>query len=157
MKKVLRVCCAFILMSGLLTGCSYFELPEGKVYFYGELAGNDNDDSNRSLDARDEGYVIVMSRGIVNKNLTRSEAEALLGVTEFSLSLDGVNKSPLGDLSVDQLGTTGYHVVQEFDIGPLNPGDYVLKGVTELKDEGTRRSNTVYLNAEWTFLNWITK
>ncbi len=149
MKKLHFLGIVFLL--ALFSGCGLFEHIEGKIYFYSELAGEDNNDSNRDLQARAEGYTLIMSRGIEGETLTKAEAEALVPVTKFTIQLDGTTLDPLAAIEVDELGNTGYHVVQEFDTGPLEEGDYVLIGATEFKDMAGARINRVFLNVEWSF------
>lgn len=149
MKKLYLL--SAVLLLTLFASCGLFKHIEGKIYFYGELAGAENDDSNRELQAKAEGYTLIMSRGIEDQTLTKTEAEALIPFTKFTVLLDGVGLDPLGAMEADELGNTGYHVVQEFDTGPLEEGDYVLIGVTEFKDLAGARINRVFLNVEWSF------
>jgi hypothetical protein len=142
---------SIVLLLTLFSSCGLFEHIGGKIYFYGELAGADNDDSNRDLQAKAEGYTLIMSRGKEGQTLTKAEAEALVEFTKFTLQLDGASLDPLGSMEVDELGNSGYHVVQEFDTGPLEEGDYILIGTTEFKDLAGARINRVFLNVEWSF------
>ena len=144
---------SIVLLLTLFSSCGLFEHIEGKIYFYGELAGEDNVDSNRDLQAKSEGYTLIMSRGIEGKTLTKAEAEALVAFTKFTVQLDGASLDPLGAMAVDELGNSGYHVVQEFDTGPLEEGDYILIGATEFKDKAGARTNRVFLNVEWSIWN----
>ena len=89
-----------------------------------------------------------MSRGIGGEVLTESEATALISKTGFSLSLDAVSLTPITNMSVDELGDSGFHVVQSFSLGVMNKGVHTLLGETDLIQEGDTRTNTVYLTIE---------
>ncbi len=124
-----------------MVGCELNPLNRHTQYFY-SLAGEGNADSSKTIKYRSDGHTIIMSRGIEGKNLDKAEAQALIGSTIFSLTLDGVALSSTGSKTVDELGNTGYHVVQSFAFGKRARGDYVLVGKTT---GNMSRTNKVYL------------
>ncbi len=89
-----------------------------------------------------------MSRGEAGKVLTESQATTLKSQTGFTLTLDGNPVTPAGSMSVDELGNTGYHVVQSFPLGVMTKGIHTLVGETDLIKEGRTRNNTVTLTIE---------
>ena len=88
-----------------------------------------------------------MSRGRGEEVLSfREDAEKLIDHTEFSLTLGDDPLDPINDKTVDELGNTGWHVVQSFTLPELSVGTYTLIGVTEFPDlEGGLRTNEVTL------------
>lgn len=140
MKKVLGILLVLLVILGMV-GCDLNPLNKHTQYFY-SLAGEGNTDSSKTIKYRSDGHTIIMSRGIEGQKLTKSQAQNLIAVTHFSLTLDGVALASTGDKTVDELGKTGYHVVQYFAFGKRDRGDYVLEGKTT---GNMLRENTVYL------------
>jgi len=87
-----------------------------------------------------------MSMGRGGFILGKEEAEDIIDNTVFSLTLDGAPLQPIGEMTVDELGNTGWHVVQNFTLQELSVGSYKLVGVTEFPGaEGGFRRNEVTL------------
>jgi hypothetical protein len=142
-KPIIYLLLAIVLILG--TGCDLFPYMGKEVYFY-EMAGPDNEPSTFELKHRDGGHVIVMSRGRGEDVLYQNEAEALIDNTEFFLTLGDDPLDPINDKTVDELGNTGWHVVQSFTLPELSVGTYTLIGVTEFPGaEGESRRNEVTL------------
>lgn len=143
-KPITYLLLAIVLILG--TGCDLFPFfNNGTIYFY-EMAGENEDPSSYRLKHRDDGYTIIMSRGVGGQTLNQEQAAALIGNTVFSLTLDEVPLQPIGEMTVDELGNTGWHVVQDFTLQELSVGFYTLVGKTEFPDlEGESRSNEVRL------------
>ena len=149
MRKVTIIIIASICFV-LLAGCDLFPWDPGTQYFY-SMAGEDNQPSEYTLNARSEGYTIVMSRGVENQILTEQQATALISTTEFVLQLDGENLGTIGTKTAKLLGdNSGYHVVQEYHLPPLEEGTYLLFGKTIFHDlgDGAQRQNEVTLTIE---------
>jgi hypothetical protein len=143
-KPIICLLLAIVLILG--TGCDLFPYMGKEVYFY-EMAGENNDPSSYRLKHRDGGHVIIMSRGRGEEVLSfREDAEKLIDHTEFSLTLGDDPLDPINDKTVDELGNTGWHVVQSFTLPELSVGTYTLIGVTEfLGEEEGSRTNEVTL------------
>ena len=75
MKKLLIVFPLVMVAFGML-GCNLNPLNQHTQYFY-NLAGEEEEDSSRTLKYRSDGHTIIMSRGEGDKVLTKTEAEAL--------------------------------------------------------------------------------
>lgn len=132
------------LCTVLLGSCTLLAWFSTTVYFY-SIAGEGEEDSTHQLRARDSGYTVIMSRGMGGQELTKNQAEALVDTTTFTLSLGGTALDPVGEKGVDKLGNTGWHVVQEFETGPLPKGTYELIGTT-IGSEITRTNKvTLYV------------
>ncbi len=146
MKPPLRIIVLSLLVFGMV-GCTLNLLDQQTQYFY-SLAGEGDADSSQTLKYRSDGYTIIMSRGEGGKVLTESEANDLISETGFSLELDTNPLTAIASMSVDELGDSGYHVVQSFSLGVLDKGPHTLLGVTDLIKENGTRTNTVYLTIE---------
>ena len=146
MKKLLLGVSMAMLALGMI-GCNLHPLNQHTLYFY-SLSGEGNEDSSITLNYRSDGHTLIMSRGIEGKELTESEATALISQTGFSLTLDTVSLTAITSMSVDELGDSGFHVVQSFSLGVMNKGAHTLLGETDLIQEGDTRTNTVYLTIE---------
>ena len=136
-KPIICLLLAIVLILGI--GCDLFPYMGKEVYFY-EMAGENNDPSSYRLKRRDGGHIIIMSRGRGGFILEKEDAEDLIDNTVFSLTLDGAPLQPIGEMTVDELGNTGWHVVQNFTLPELSVGTYTLIGVTEFPnlEEGSR-------------------
>ena len=143
-KPIIYLLLALVLILG--AGCDLFPFfNNGTIYFY-EMAGENDDSSSYRLKHRDDGYTIIMSRGRGGFILGKEEAEDIIDNTVFSLTLDGAPLQPIGEMTVDELGNTGWHVVQNFTLQELSVGSYKLVGVTEFPGaEGESRRNEVTL------------
>nr|WP_321304684.1 hypothetical protein [uncultured Sphaerochaeta sp.] len=143
-KPIIYLLLALVLILG--TGCDLFPFfNNGTIYFY-EMAGENDDPSSYRLKHRDDGYTIIMSRGVGGVRLSQQEAVDLIDNTDFSLTLNGALLQPIGEMTVDELGNTGWHVVQEFTLQKLSVGLYTLVGVTDFSGaEGGSRRNEVSL------------
>nr|WP_319474608.1 hypothetical protein [uncultured Sphaerochaeta sp.] len=145
-KPIIYLFSAIVLILG--TGCDLFPFfNNGTIYFY-EMAGENDDPSSYRLKHRDDGYTIIMSRGEAGQTLTEDMAlKDYLPYTDFSLSLDGTPLSAIGEKTVDELGNSGWHVVQSFTLPELRKGTYTLIGKTVFRDkEGNpSRENEVTL------------
>jgi hypothetical protein len=87
-----------------------------------------------------------MSRGDEGKVLEQTQAQTdYLPYTDFYLSLDGTPLIAIGEKTVDELGNSGWHVVQSFTLPELNRGTYTLIGRTVFRDKGGSRENEVTL------------
>lgn len=129
-----------IALIGILAGC---ELFNHTYYFYSWA--EDGQEPTYTLNYRKEGYTIIMSRGRGDDELTKSEAEGLIGQTTFSLELSNTALIPIDEKGVAKLDG-GWHVVQTFKTGALSRGTHTLVGTSVLTgaDAGTR-VNTVHL------------
>ncbi|WP_320121311.1 hypothetical protein [uncultured Sphaerochaeta sp.] len=139
-KPIIYLLLALVLILG--AGCDLFPFfNNGTIYFY-EMAGENDDSSSYRLKHRDDGYTIIMSRGRGGFILEKEQAEDLIDNTVFSLTLDGAPLQPIGEMTVDELGNTGWHVVQNFSLQELSVGFYTLVGVTKFPglEEGSRRN-----------------
>ena len=139
-KPIIYLLLALVLILG--AGCDLFPFfNNGTIYFY-EMAGENDDPSSYRLKHRDDGYTIIMSRGVGGDSLSQQEAEDLIDNTVFSLTLDGAPLQLIGEMTVDELGNTGWHVVQNFSLQELSVGFYTLVGVTQFPglEEGSRRN-----------------
>jgi len=142
-KPISYLLLAIVLILG--TGCDLFPYMGNEVYFY-SMAGPNEEPSSFDLKRRDGGHVIIMSRGRGGFILGKEEAEDIIDNTVFSLTLDGAPLQPIGEMTVDELGNTGWHVVQNFTLQELSVGSYKLVGVTEFPGaEGGFRRNEVTL------------
>lgn len=120
------------------------------VYFYSMgLDDNSGTSANYSLDARMDGYNLIMSRGQGGNPLTKAEAQTLQATTSFTVTLDSVNIPASSATTVDELSNTGWHVVQSFDLDgdELCKGAHTLVGVTK-NGSSVVRTNTVYLTID---------
>ncbi len=136
---VITVLCAVMLFSG----CALVTWFSGTVYFY-EMAGEGDSDSTYRLRSRSSGYTIVMSRGKGGHELEKDKAEEMVDDTTFTLTLDGETLQG-GEKTVDELGNTGWHVVQNFETGALKRGEYILIGTTKDTTVSFNRENNVTL------------
>ena len=127
-------------------GCSLFPNYQKNIYFY-EMAGEGNQPSSYRLSQRNDGHIIIMSRGVENRTLSRDEAEDLIPDTGFTLQLEEQDLVAAGPKDVDELGNTGWHVVQSFTLDPLEKGTYVLTGTSTFYDmeDNSQRRNEVTL------------
>ena len=139
-KPIIYLLLALVLILG--AGCDLFPFfNNGTIYFY-EMAGENDDPSSYRLKHRDDGYTIIMSRGRGGFILEKEQAEDLIDNTVFSLTLDGAPLQLIGEMTVDELGNTGWHVVQNFSLQELSVGFYTLVGVTQFPglEEESRRN-----------------
>ena len=141
-KPIIYLLLAIVLILG--TGCDLFPYMGKEVYFY-SMTGPNEELSTFELKRRDGGHVIIMSRGEEGRELTESEANGYIDRTDFSLSLDGTPLSAIGEKTVDELGNSGWHVVQSFTLPELAKGRYTLIGETEFIQYGNSRRNEVTL------------
>jgi hypothetical protein len=131
-KPIIYLLLAIMLI--LVTGCDLFPHMWKTVYFY-EMAGQGDSDSTFRLMHQSGGHTIIMSRGKENVELKHDEAEALISPTEFTLELDGKALDRVeGSKTVDELGNTGWHVVESFILPELRRGTYTLYGITKFHD-----------------------
>jgi len=131
-KPIICLLLAIVLILG--TGCDLFPYMGKEVYFY-EMAGQDNNDSTFRLMHQNGGHTIIMSRGKENIELEYEEAEALISKTIFTLQLNGEDLDRIsGSKTVDELGNTGWHVVETFILPELEKGTYTLYGKTKFND-----------------------
>jgi hypothetical protein len=150
MKKILPIS-FLILLTVTFVSCELFPFfgrteNSHTQYFY-NLAGDDEEDSVKTLTYRNDGHTIIMSCGVGGKELSKSEAEAILPTTSFSLKLDNSDITLLDDKEAKELGSSGYHVVQSSQIIYLEKGEYTLEGTTNFSG-GESRTNKVYLTIE---------
>ena len=144
-KPIIYLLLAIVLILG--TGCDLFPYMGNEVYFY-SMAGPNEEPSSFDLKRRDGGHVIIMSRGDEGLVLEQTQAQTeYLPYTDFYLSLDGTPLTAIGEKTVDELGNTGWHVVQSFTLPELRKGTYTLIGKTVFRDkEGNpSRENEVTL------------
>lgn len=95
------------------------------------MAGPNEEPSSFDLKRRDGGHVIIMSRGVEDVELDYSQALSLKDDTVFTLTLDGEDLARIsGSKTVDELGNTGWHVVESFTLPELSKGTYTLVGKT---------------------------
>ncbi|MBJ2356220.1 hypothetical protein [Sphaerochaeta sp. S2] len=131
-KSIIYLLLALVLILG--AGCNLFPYFGKTVYFY-EMAGRGNNDSTFRLMHQSGGHTIVMSRGKENVELSHDEAEALISQTIFILELDGEALDRVtGSKSVDELGNSGWHVVETFILPELRKGTFTLYGETKFYD-----------------------
>ena len=145
MKKTLVILPVVLLVLTLIC-CELNPLNKHTQYFY-SLTGKWEEESWKTIQYRRDGHTIIMSRGLGGQVLDEAQATALLPKTEFTLSLDGVSLNPITGKSVDKL-TNGYHVVQSFSLGVMSRGSHTLIGFTDLKQEGSSRTNRVNLTVK---------
>jgi hypothetical protein len=142
-KPIIYLLLAIVLILG--TGCDLFPYMGKEVYFY-SMAGPNEEPSFFELKYRDGGHVIIMSRGDEGLVLEQTQAQTeYLPYTDFYLSLDGTPLTAIGEKTVDELGNTGWHVVQSFTLPELNRGTYTLVGKTVFRDKSGSRENEVTL------------
>ena len=142
-KPIIYLLLALVLILG--TGCDLFPYMGKEVYFY-SMAGPNEEPSTFELKQRDGGHIIIMSRGDEGKVLEQTQAQTdYLPYTDFYLSLDGTFLTAIGEKTVDELGNSGWHVVQSFTLPELNRGTYTLVGRTVFRDKGGSRENEVTL------------
>lgn len=146
MKKVMPLIIILAILF-FISSCSLALWLTGIVYFY-EMAGEHNNPSDFTLLYRNEGYTIIMSRGVEGVQLSKVEAQKLITSTLFTLTLDDEALEAIGTKSVDELGRTGWHVVQSYTLPRLGKGTYELCGKTICTDiEGNfSRENIVTVN-----------
>lgn len=110
------------------------------------MAGEGNEPSDYSLKHRSSGYEIFMSRGKDGEILSKTQAEALVAYTVFSLKLDEAVIEPNNNKAVAELESKGWHVVQSYSLPKLSKGTYSLVGKSTFNDMGgSSRTNTVTL------------
>jgi len=127
-KPISYLLLAIVLILG--TGCDLFPYMGNEVYFY-SMAGPNEEPSSFDLKRRDGGHVIIMSRGVEDVELDYSQALSLKDDTVFTLTLDGEDLARIsGSKTVDELGNTGWHVVESFTLPELSKGTYTLVGKT---------------------------
>ena len=144
-KPIIYLLLAIVLILG--TGCDLFPYMGKEVYFY-SMTGPNEEPSTFELKRRDGGHVIIMSRGEEGMELDQEQARTdYLPYTDFYLSLDGTPLTAIGEKTVDELGNSGWHVVQSFTLPELRKGTYTLIGKTVFTDkEGNpSRENEVTL------------
>ncbi len=146
MNKSLLALSVILVILGMV-GCEMNQFDKHSIYFYA-LAGDGDADSEQTIKYRSDGHTIIMSRGEEGKVLTEGQATTLKSQTGFTLTLDGNSVTPAGFMSVDELGDTGYHVVQSFPLGVMTKGLHTLVGVTNLIKEGGTRTNKVTLTVK---------
>jgi hypothetical protein len=67
--------------------------------------------------------------------ISHDEAKALISKTIFTLELDGEALDRVaGSKSVDELGNSGWHVVETFILPELRKGTFTLYGETKFYD-----------------------
>ena len=118
-------------------------------YFYG-LTGNWENDSNVTLKFREDGHTFIMSRGIGGEKLSEAQANDLIDFTGFTLKLNNASVDSKGEKTVKKLGSTGYHVVQYFEVIHMDKGEHELYGETLLmrSEEKDIRRNKVFITIE---------
>lgn len=136
MKKALGILFVVLIVLGL-AGCDMNFFNKDTIYFY-SLVGEEETPSR--IKYRSDGHTIIMSR-LGGQN--ESDASAIFGTTFFSLTVNGDSLS-FDDKEVAELAN-GWSVVQSFDFGIKERGEYVLVGKTT---GGVDRTDTVTLVIE---------
>ncbi len=142
-KAIVLVLGSLLLIMSL--GCEVDPYKSGELNFFTHLTSANIPVKDTSIEYRDGGYTILISRGEQGKKLSKGDAEILMQRTEFDITLDGTSLPVLKEKSVKKLGFTGYHVVKTFDLGTLKPGTYVLIGYTCNASKTGCFANTVNL------------
>lgn len=128
MRKIgMSLLVVFVVALGM--GCSFLSGNEKTVYFY-SIAGEGNEDSSYQLKQRSDGHTIIMTRNDASTEWDEQTARDHISTTNFILFIDGNDITDYDEKDVDELGDSGWHVVQNFTLPPLSKGTHILKGIT---------------------------
>ncbi|MDY0290175.1 MAG: hypothetical protein RBR15_15215 [Sphaerochaeta sp.] len=156
MKKTFILVCIVIFFL-LIFGCELDD-DDDMQFFYTEKVVNGSEtggETNAAWYYRGESFAVIMTRWdeiwLTEPKLTKSEADLLKDITEFTLTLTPVEGTEIpydkrDDMRVEKFHA-GHEVVQRFYF-TMPRGSYTLVGTTTDTSKSTTRTDTINLTVK---------